>query len=147
MIRYHHVFPGLSEHVRRARRFVGDVLEDSPVADDAGLLTSELATNAVLHSRSGELGGTFNVTVELHEHSVRVEVTDQGPPTSSLSTPPPVVRGLRGLPQRHPRSTPYEDNGRGLFIVETLATRWGTSHAPGLHIVWFELDWKEKPEK
>ncbi len=30
--------------------------------------------------------------------------------------------------------------GRGLELLDALATRWGSSGGPGGHTVWFELD-------
>src|SRR6266704_710975 len=53
------VYPGTTSHIRAVRSDVRDLLADCPVADDAILCASELATNAVRHSRSGVSGGTF----------------------------------------------------------------------------------------
>ncbi len=39
-------------------------------------MLSELATNAVVHSRSGQPGGTFTVRAELGAQRLRVEVRD-----------------------------------------------------------------------
>ena len=41
------IFPGSYEQVRQVRLFVARVLEGCPVADEAVLLSSELATNAI----------------------------------------------------------------------------------------------------
>lgn len=53
------------------------------------LCASELATNAVRHSRSGLPGGTFTVQVVVFPGiSVRVEVRDEGGPwTPALADP------------------------------------------------------------
>ena len=48
------VFPGSGDQVGRARQFVGQVLGGCPAADDAVLLTSELVTNAITHTASGQ---------------------------------------------------------------------------------------------
>jgi anti-sigma regulatory factor (Ser/Thr protein kinase) len=82
---------------------------------------SELATNAVVHSRSRHPGGYFTVRAQMCGH-LRVEVRDQGGPW---------VWPDRG-DQRH---------GRGLLIVSRLARSWGRSGDPGSGwTVWFELD-------
>lgn len=143
MIRHHRVFPGLSEDVPRARRFVAETLTGTPVADDAGLLASELATNAVLHTRSGQTGGSFSVTVEVGPAAVRVEVRDQGPRLPTTQPHRPVQLRTTHQPQRRLRAVPYDDGGRGLFIVEHLANRWGTAWDSTYHMVWFELDFKD----
>ena len=54
-------FSGHAEQVAAARRFVGSVIQgDGPARDVSRLLVSEAATNALLHSASGE-GGSFAV--------------------------------------------------------------------------------------
>ena len=82
------------------------------------LLTSEVATNAVLHA-----GGDFEVHVELLENEgIRVSVRDRSP----------------HLPQRRV-TTLDATTGRGLHLVDSLATAWGVDdHANG-KVVWFEV--------
>jgi hypothetical protein len=55
--------------------------------------------------------------------TVRVEVDDE-------STALPVRRD----------PNPDEDHGRGILLVESLASRWGTIPTPGGKTVWFEID-------
>lgn len=145
MNRHHRVFAGRAEEVPRARRLVAAALDGNPAAEDAALLTSELVTNAVLHSRSGQPGGSFTVSVETTDTAVRVEVRDQGPPIPDPSRlppcPPAALSADNGLPRRRPAAL-RADSGRGLFIVEHLAHRWGTSTEAGHRLVWFELDFK-----
>src|SRR5437879_258903 len=100
------VFPGEAGQVRAARRFVAGVLNGCPAADDALLCVSELATNAVLHSRSGRPGGRFTVCVRARAASVRVAVADEGGPWGQ-------------------QRDSGEQSGRGLLIVRALASRWG----------------------
>src|SRR5262245_41790605 len=69
---------GAREQVRQARRLVSAVLgRDHPRHDDCVLLTSEIVTNAVIHSRSGQ-GGTFVITVSRLADRVRIRVEDDG---------------------------------------------------------------------
>ncbi|GEM_PF-1671424 len=56
-------FAGTAGQVGEARRFLAAVLGGHPAAGDAVLCLSELAANAIIHSRSGEPGGVFTVRV------------------------------------------------------------------------------------
>ena len=69
--------PGCPEHVSRARAYVAALA--GPAAETAALLTSELVTNAVLHTRSGRDGGTVTVIVIGVPDGLLVEVIDGGP--------------------------------------------------------------------
>jgi Histidine kinase-like ATPase domain len=71
------VFPGRPDQVRQARRFVARALDGCPAAADAVLGVSELARNAVQHSRSGQ-GGRFQVLVWRGRASACVAVIDDG---------------------------------------------------------------------
>ena len=116
--------PGRPEHVRDTRSFVAKALgELHPGLDNAILLTSELVTNAVMHSSSRCDGGTVTVLVVESEGGVRIEVADAG---SDLSAP--VVRG-----------DVYASDGHGLFLVQTLADQWGYVREKGGTTVWFWL--------
>lgn len=116
--------PATSSGVPRARAFVRGVLHDAGlagIADTAMLLVSELATNAVLHARSG-----YRVEVLLTGEAVRITVLDASP------------TGVHRRVNRIDAAT-----GRGLALVEALASCWGATpsgqlggHAKG---IWFEL--------
>ena len=114
-------FPADPAAVTEARRYVDDVLAEwelaglSPVAT---LLVSELATNAVLHAGTG-----FEVRLcPTAGHGVRVELEDGNPQLPAKRSP-----------------SEWSSHGRGLLIVDALATRSGTApHDPG-KVVWFEL--------
>ncbi|MER6947664.1 ATP-binding protein [Nonomuraea sp. NPDC000554] len=115
--------PGNPSQVSRARRLVTTALgRDHPLYDDAVLLTSELATNAILHTRSGA-GGSFTVSVRAARDVVRVRVQDGG------SDGPPCA--CHGGAQA--------TSGRGLPLIEALSHRWGFSRVNGTTTVWFEL--------
>ena len=93
-----------------------------PMLDDALILTSELVTNAIRHGRPA-----VTLAIQLEPSALTVVVTDTGPER------PPLVP-----------STPHPDSptGRGLVIVDALATRWGVTPQPGSpgKAVWFVLD-------
>ncbi|QVQ51709.1 ATP-binding protein [Spiractinospora alimapuensis] len=118
-------FPGLPSQVKHARRFVARCLGDLPEADTAILLTSEVVTNAVVHSDSGAPGGKFDIAVIVGDGHVRVEVGDSG----SSSVPVPQERDAFDI----------ADHGRGLDLVEALSARWGTADRDYGRMVWFEL--------
>lgn len=114
---------GIPSQVSRARGHVTSVLgREHPLYDDVVLLTSELATNAILHTRSGA-GGSFTVTVTSSESAVRVLVSDAG------SEGPPCVC----------RTSAQSTSGRGLPLIEALSHRWGFTRQDGSTTVWFEL--------
>jgi anti-sigma regulatory factor (Ser/Thr protein kinase) len=116
--------PGRPEHVREARAFVAKALgELHPGLDNAVLLTSELVTNAVMHSSSRCHGGSVTVLVMESAGGLRIEVVDEG---SDLSSP--VVRG-----------DVYASDGHGLFLVQTLADQWGYLRDEAGTTVWFWL--------
>lgn len=129
----------LPSSVRRARLFVVDKLQEwrcDDLVDRAALLTSELATNAVIHT-----GMPYAVRVERTGATVRVEVADR-------------VEEVPTRPRRRRLGGPAVGSGAvdglsdsseaqmfsGLGIVDATATSWGSEPVPGGgKIVWFEL--------
>ncbi|MEW1839559.1 ATP-binding protein [Nonomuraea angiospora] len=102
-------FPGTRPQVREARQFVMSYLGDRPETDIAQLVVSELATNAIRHTRSGLPGGRFGVTLHAGSTLLILAVLDEGGPTAP-----------------HLRQAENDDqSGRGLHLVETLTMRWG----------------------
>jgi two-component sensor histidine kinase len=53
-------------------------LTGCPAAADAILLASELATNAITHSASGQPGGTFTIRAHIHDGAIHAQIEDQG---------------------------------------------------------------------
>jgi phosphoserine phosphatase RsbU/P len=92
------------------------------LVDTAVLLASELCDNAVLH------GGTeFEVAIAVKQDETTITVTDQGP-------------GPLELHMARPRIGRAATHGRGLMLIERLATAWGTRHdTGGHHRTWFTL--------
>jgi anti-sigma regulatory factor (Ser/Thr protein kinase) len=104
-----------------ARGFVTTTLRDwglETTTDVAVLLADELVTNAILHA-----GSEVGLTVAMHACPLRVDVSD-------ASDALPVLQEGDG----HLR-----ESGRGLRLVDALATAWGViPHGVG-KTVWFEL--------
>ncbi len=93
---------------------------DEEVAETAALCLSELVTNAVIHS-----GTSPRVTVQLDDERLLVAVQD---------------RGYRGTARRTDDHEPTDISGRGLMLVDALATAWSAEHSADGTTVWFELD-------
>jgi serine/threonine-protein kinase RsbW len=115
-------FPAIPSQVGEARRSLARILDGFPLADDAILCLSELASNAVTHSKSRQPGGSFTVRASIHgDDRVRVEVTDQG-----------------GSWTRRARAD--GQHGRGLLIVRQLAHDFGISGDSHTgRTIWFEI--------
>jgi len=79
----------------RVREFLGRTGCAEHVRDDAELAVSELATNALLHSRSGQIGGVMTLFIRVDSRTVRVAVADQG-----RKDPPRERRDQSGRPER-----------------------------------------------
>ena len=93
------------------RRLVRDLIEAGVydgTACDAGLVISELISNALRHATPLP-GSTVKVSWNLRGDSVEVAVSDGGGPTEPLVNEP----------------TNWSIGGRGLGIVERLSMRWG----------------------
>ena len=119
-------FPGRLDAVAAAREFVYSTLDGCPAAADAALCASEAVTNAVMHTRSGEPGGTVQVHVTAAERAwVRLEVSDQGGPGS-----PTLQSGGTG-----------DDHGRGLHVIAALTSCWRFNGDSGGRSVRMRLPW------
>ena len=103
------------------RCFVRDVLLSwalSELVDTAVLLASELITNAVLHGRS-----ELELTIEISSTGVKVSAAD-------MNSRRPVRQS----------TDPMALDGRGIAIVDLLASQWGVTATENGKVVWFCLD-------
>lgn len=104
----------LTRHQLGARWLLPDEL-----AENAVLLVSELVGNAVQHAGAAE----FGLRIRRRRGWVRVEVRDPS----------------RALPALLPVREMEVISGRGLFLVDTLADRWGVDLLSHGKTVWFEM--------
>ena len=117
--------PGVPAIVAVARRLVRAALSGSPRCDDIELVTSELLTNAICHSPSGEEGSLVTIRIRAEPGWARVEVTDRG---SAVWAEPPTAGE-------------DEERGRGLAIVHTLADKAGHEPVADGQVSWAEIHW------
>lgn len=107
---------------REARQFVDSVLHEwkcDAQIDRLQLVVSELVTNALLHA-----GSATEVHLVRTQSRLRLEVCDYG----------------RGLPAIRSVHDGEVQGGRGLAIVEQLATAWGVSEWREGKCIWVEVD-------
>ncbi|HYO41540.1 MAG TPA: response regulator [Nocardioidaceae bacterium] len=104
-----------------ARRFASTTMsqwELVHLVDDALVIVSELAANAVTHARSAS-----RLRLQLKPSALRIEVADEG----------------TGTPEPQPLSE-SEEHGRGLFLIGVLSTAWGMESVGRQgKLVWAEL--------
>jgi Histidine kinase-like ATPase domain len=94
-----------------------DQKADQELLYEAGVVANELVSNAIRACRS-----RIALRLDVHHGSIRIAVYDDGP----------------GMPvERRTRSD--EVGGRGLRIVGSLSTSWGTIPRPAGKCVWSEM--------
>jgi hypothetical protein len=95
-------------------------------------LTSELAANAITHTRSGQPGGWFTLELTLSPQTARVVVGDQG---------------SDGIPARQAPSeggAASREHGRGLVLIDAISAAWGMAGGPRGRWLWAEADWRSR---
>ncbi len=110
----------VSSAVPDARDLVADVMRQwglRHLANDMMLIADEMVANAVRHARTP-------LRVELRRAGERIvlEVTDSSPEEPRLIV-----------------SQPGEFGHRGIFLIDAIATRWGTRWIDGGKVVWAEI--------
>lgn len=111
-----------------AARHAVDSLDGELPGDQLGdvrLLISELVTNSLRHADLRP-EDSITLTVSVDRALVRVEVSDPG----------------KGFELRGQADDPDAVDGWGLYLVATLADRWGVERTgeATVNMVWFELD-------
>ncbi|WP_435285529.1 ATP-binding protein [Streptomyces bacillaris] len=122
---YQLAMPNSPAAAKMARDFVGTLLRTgahSALAEDARLCVSEVVANVYCHTSSQ----LVRVEVMVDRDQVAIHVTDDGP--GPLPDPP---------------ERPDGEGGRGLLVVDGLATSWGSStrqaNTRRTNAVWFVL--------
>lgn len=126
----HFFLPGVGASVSVARRCTAAVLTAAKCRNigDALLVTSELVTNAIVHSRSGE-GWVRIGVVDTGDGLIGIEVLDEG----AATVPFPRIPGDGEL------------CGRGLWLVDELSAKWGVRRTGNeSSAVWALVDTSEK---
>ena len=111
-----------SQARRTMDQWLADALDQRQL-DDVKLLVSELVTNAIHHPL--DTGG-IELEVAVARSNVRIAVSDPGSgfeKPAGIGPPPADATG-----------------GRGLLIVDRVASRWGVTPGRRTTKVWFELD-------
>jgi serine/threonine-protein kinase RsbW len=117
-------YPGLPGAVGQARRDVAKVLGGCPAAQTLILLLSEVATNAVRHSRSGVPGGHFTVLADMRRGEyVKVTVADDGGPWAERAADSDI------------------EYSHGLHVVRELSAGMGVEGDGAGRAVWFFCGW------
>ncbi len=113
--------PPVEASVASARETAGAALSewavDDETEDDALLIVSELLTNAIRHGAA-----PIELRVRLADEDLVINVSDCG-------TKRPVLREIE----------PTAPSGRGLHLVDALASRWGTRPTGSGKSVWCTL--------
>lgn len=109
---------GVAVARRRAARTFAEAGLDARETQVLILLVSELVTNALVHGRP-----PVGLVIDVDDERTRIEVKD-------AATRVPHVRSAAVSPL----------GGRGLALVDDLATRWGTRVDDGGKTVWLELE-------
>jgi len=128
-VRWEKTYDGLPATVSHLRHDVRSILGPCPeiVAEDLELVVSELAANAIRHSRSGADGGTYTVRIS-HQATekvpyVWVEVLDLG------------SQSWDGILRPEPT--------HGLSVIQHLSTwRGSEDEADGRRTVYARLDYR-----
>lgn len=125
-------FSATRRGARLARRLAVHQLDQwghpygTPTSETVALIVAELAANAVLHGRVS--GRDFELRLHHRDGTVRIELSDTHPAHPKL-----------------PAQDPTAEGGRGLLLIEAVATRWGTSPRTGPgKTVWAECTTHER---
>jgi DNA-binding NarL/FixJ family response regulator len=112
--------PAEKSSIRAARTLVREAMGDAgeDVLFSLELLVSEVVTNALTHA-----GSAPRVEAQLSPATIRVAVYDADPRFPEHRVPDEERPG-----------------GRGLHLLDRMASRWGTDPTDDGKVVWFEID-------
>lgn len=115
-----HLLPARPESAAEARRLVESACRQwqrEDLCDSVSLVATELVANGVRHA-----GTPLMMRLVPIDGGIRLEVADDS------------TRELRARDAR-----PLDEGGRGLFLVDALAMRWGVDAHPAGKRVWAEI--------
>ncbi|MBV2364653.1 ATP-binding protein [Streptomonospora nanhaiensis] len=114
-------FPGHPSSVGDVRRFIANRLQYCAEPDAAILVASELASNALQHTESGNWTTGFLVMLEHTAEGALITVHDAGSASHVpyIATPPLDT-----------------ERGRGLHLVDRLTESWGSQGGPAERMTW-----------
>ena len=116
--------PPSPESAGAGRRAVFQVLSSWDVppetVDDTVLIVSELVTNAVIHAPAEP---PLGLELSVDQGVLRVALSDASPEHPRLRSP-----------------SGQDEGGRGIGILDSLASRWGVIARRGGKALWFEID-------
>ena len=101
-----------------ARALLRERLPPGALTDAACVVLTELVGNAVQHAAGPEL----TVALRVAGGTLLLEVSDE-----AVAVPVPASPSA------------YDEQGRGLALVDALTSRWGTRSTPAGKTVWAEL--------
>lgn len=114
-------FPAEASAPGRARRLLTTTLRewglDDDLVDDAALVVSELASNAVIHAAS-----PFSISARVRSGGLRVSVEDRR-------------RSAMALPEQELLPQPLH----GLGVIDLISSDWGVKPTKAGKLVWVEL--------
>jgi hypothetical protein len=120
-IAWEQAYPGTEDQLGHVRAALRLLLRGCPMADDVLLIMHELAANAVRHSKSREVGGTFTARLlDIPGEYVLGEIEDDG---SSWDG------DLCGSAR----------DASGLYLLLALSAACGVSGERWKRVVWFRL--------
>jgi hypothetical protein len=106
------------------RRWLASLLPECAARDDVACVATELSTNALRHTTSGQHG--FTVEITWYSQVVRIAVEDGG-----------ATEGPRVI------DDPAGEHGRGLLLVKGLSARMGVCGDHRGRLVWADVPWNE----
>lgn len=127
-LRWRRSFQGEAREVSAMRQWLKALLPESPALTDVLSVASELGSNALQHTGSGQPGGWFAVEVTWDRIVVQVTVADGGGPAE-----PRVI------------NDPDGERGRGLMLVNGLSVRTGWTGDRNGRFVWAQIAWPCQP--
>ena len=130
-------FPRCATSVKEVRDWLRRRMELRPtsgriptsVTEDALLITSEITTNALLHTPNPGRRGAFVVSAFFYTHCLRVSIRCAG------------VEQTHAPHLRATQPTSDCEGGRGLVLVNALAATWGSEPTRNGSAVYYTLDW------